>query len=189
LLPVTDFAYTLYRSSGPGATLPEQQVEASDIPGLTTIDDPDARPFPEDWPEDDVQPFAEVESPCLMLSTSESAPAVVRLAAPIRDTPTDSTSAEAPQPATAGVTHYVDSGHGALVQGTSGGVIGSGTTFLVDSTGTRYAIGRKGAVDGTLTSLGYRDVRPVPVPAPWMDVLGDGPALTTSDASRSGAGQ
>ena len=81
------------------------------------------------------------------------------------------------------------SGHGALVQSTSGGVIGSGTTFVVDATGTRYAVGQKGAVDAALTALGYPATTPRPVPDSWMDLFGDGPALTAQAATQAAGGQ
>ena len=171
LLPVSEFAYTLYRSSGPGANLPEQEVESSEVPKLRTVNDADQQPYPLDWPQDDVSPFAAVDTPCLLMTTSPTSPATVRLAAPTdaeSGDPAEQTSS--PRALGPGVTRSVASGHGALVQATSAGVIGSGTTFLVDATGTRYAVGQKGSVSATLTALGYQDV----LAGTGADVL-DGP--------------
>ena len=190
LLPLSDFASTLYQSSGPGANLPEQEIESSEVPKLRTVNDPDQSPFPRDWPEQDVSPFASVEAPCLLMTTSPTSPATVRLAAPTDNESTDpGAQVSSPRALTAGVARHVASGHGALVQATSAGVIGTGTTFLVDATGTRYAVGQKGAVAAALTALGYQDVRPAPVPTSWMDVLGDGPALTSAAAARTPGSQ
>jgi type VII secretion protein EccB len=190
LLPVSEFAYTLYRSSGPGANLPEQKVDSSQVAKLRTVNDPDQRPYPQDWPQDDVSPFAGVEAPCLLMTTSPTSPATVRLAAPTDAESSDpGAQATSPRALGAGLTRNVASGHGALVQTTSAGVIGSGTTFLVDATGTRFAVGQKGSVSATLTALGYQDVRPAPVPSSWMDVLGDGPALTSTAAARTPGSQ
>lgn len=180
LLPLSDFAYAMYRSSGPGAGIAEQQVQSSQITKVRTVNDPGRRPYPSDWPENDVTAFDRGDAPCLLLTTDPNAAPTVRLAAPTSDEPTTTGSA---------VTRAVGSGHGALVQATSGGVIGSGTTFLVDATGTRYAVGRKGDVASALTALGYGDTRPTPVPAAWMDLFGDGPALTSQAATRASGTQ
>ena len=176
LLPVSDFAYTLYRSSGPGAQIPEQQKESGDITELRTVNDAGARPYPADWPESDVTPYDNGDAPCLLLTTADESAPQVRLAAAPDDevVPTGST-----------VTRTVESGHGAVVEASAGGVIGAGTTFLVDATGTRYAVGEKGAVTAAMTALGYADVEPATVPAPWMDLFGDGPELTPRAATQA----
>ncbi len=174
LLPLSDFAYTVYRSSGPGAQLPEQRLQARNIPKVHN-DNAAAHPYSPDWPQRDVSAVDTGGSPCLLLSTSPTAPATVRLA---------TARGPAARASTSGVTRQVSSGRGALVQATSGGVIGSGTTFLVDATGTRYAVGTKGTVGAALTALGYQHVHPVPVPAPWMSLFGDGPALTQQAAGQ-----
>ena len=181
LLPVTDFAYTVYRSSGPGATLPEQQVQSGQISKIRTVNDPAARPYPSDWPEQSVTPYDRGDAPCLLLTTEDERAATVQLAAPADQSPALSTST--------GVTRAVDSGHGALVQATSGGVIGSGTVFLVDSTGTRYAVGTRSDVGAALTALGYGDTTPQAVPPGWLDLFGDGPALTSQAATRPSGSQ
>ena len=78
----------------------------------------------------------------------------------------------------------VDSGHGALVLAASGGVVGAGTVFLVDSTGTRYAVGTKSSVGAAMTALGYAKTTPQAVPPGWLDLFGDGPALTSQAATQ-----
>ena len=179
LLPLSDFAYTIYRSSGTGASIPEKKVASGELTKVGTVNDATRLPYPGDWPESDVTAFGTPETPCLLLSTTPSAAGTVALASP------DAPEAEA----TDGVTRSVESGHGALVQSTSGGVIGSGTTFVVDATGTRYAVGQKGAVDAALTALGYQSTKPRPVPDSWMDLFGDGPALTAQAATQAAGGQ
>src|SRR6185436_8814551 len=145
LLPLTDFAYTVYRSAGAGADLPEQQVQSGQITKIRTANDTAVRPYPKDWPEQTVTPYDRGDAPCLLLATAEERAATVQLAAPGDRSEALST--------TTGVSRTVDSGHGALVQAASGGVIGSGTVFLVDSTGTRYAVGTKSSVGAAMTAL------------------------------------
>jgi hypothetical protein len=178
LLPLSDFAYALYSSSreAVGSTVTKR---AADLKALTTIRDPAAQPYPKDWPQDPVTPYTRADSPCLVLSTHSDAGATVRLATP-------RTSGLL---ATGGTTtRTVQSGHGALVRSASGAVIGSGTIFLVDPTGTRYAMGSKGAEGQALTALGYDRVPPAAVPPAWLDLFADGPALTVAAAARSAAG-
>ena len=100
---------------------------------MRTVNDASQQPYPRDWPEQAVTPFDRSDAPCLTLTTDRDKAATVQLAAPLSDSPV----------AGSGTVRTVESGHGALVQATSGGVIGSGTIFLVDSTGTRYAVGTK----------------------------------------------
>ncbi|MEO5711421.1 MAG: type VII secretion protein EccB [Nocardioidaceae bacterium] len=181
LLPLTDFAYTVYRSAGPGATLQEQQVQSGQLGRLDTVSDPGARPYPSNWPEQNVTPFDRGDSPCLQLTTSPDAAATVGLAAPTEGSTAPSV--------TTGISRGVDSGHGALVQASAGGVIGSGTTFLIDSTGTRYAVGSKADAGSALTALGYGGEKPQPVPAAWLELFQDGPALSSQAAARPTGGQ
>ena len=181
LLPLTDFAYTVYRSAGPGAELREREVQSGQISSLRTVNDPGARPYPSDWPEQDVTPFDSVDAPCLLLDTDADKAAGVSLGTPRTDSLAASTGA--------GIVRTVESGHGALVQATSGGVIGSGTTFLVDSTGTRYAVGSKSDVQSALAALGYSSEKPMPVPSPWLELFADGPALTSQAATQASGSQ
>ena len=62
---------------------------SSEVPKLRTVNDPDQSPCPRDWPEQDVSPFASVEAPCLLMTTSPTSPATVRLAAPTDNESTD----------------------------------------------------------------------------------------------------
>ena len=54
LLPVSAFAYSLYRSSGTGAGLPEVQVRSGEVANVRTVNDASAQPYPTDWPEEEV---------------------------------------------------------------------------------------------------------------------------------------
>ena len=75
------------------------------------------------------------------------------------------------------------------MQATSGGVIGSGTTFVVDATGTRYAVGQKGAVRRGPHRAGL-PVDEATCGAGLVDELfGDGPALTAQAATQAAGGQ
>jgi type VII secretion protein EccB len=179
LLPLSDFAYTLYRSSGIGAELSELEVRSGEVAQVRTVNDASQRPYPTDWPDQAVTPFDRSDAPCLTLTTDRETAATVQLAAPLSDSPV----------AGSGIVRTVESGHGALVQATSGGVIGSGTIFLVDSTGTRYAVGTKSDPTSALTALGYQGERPMPVPSTWMELFGDGPGLTSQAATRAAGGQ
>jgi type VII secretion protein EccB len=179
LLPLSPFAYTIYRASGAAVgSIPQKR--AGDVKSITTVHDPKALPYPADWPRNTVTRYTRSDSPCLLLSTHSGSAATVSLATPSGSSAT-----------TAGTTptRTVQTGHGALVQATSGGVIGSGTVFLIDPTGTRYAVGSKGAEAPALAALGYDTVQPAAVPASWLELFADGPALTVAAAARSAAGQ
>ncbi len=83
----------------------------------------------------------------------------------------------------------MESGHGALVQATSGGVIGSGTTFLVDSTGTRYAVGRRATCTRRSPRWATTPRSRCRCPSPWLELFGDGPALTSQAATQASGSQ
>ncbi len=178
LLPLSRFAYTVYGSSSAAVGSPVQK-QASDVTRIKTITDPKAQPYPADWPQGTVSPFTRSDAPCLLLRTHADSAATVELAAPRSSAPL----------VAQGVTRAVQTGHGAVVQATSGGVIGSGTTFLVDPTGTRYAIGSKGTVPQAMTALGFSGVQPAAVPPSWLELFADGPSLTVAAAARTSASQ
>jgi type VII secretion protein EccB len=177
LVSLTPFASAVYTSSGPGARLAERAIEvtAAEVATLRPEDDDAVAPYPEDWPVDEVEDYATPNVSCLLLDTEEDAVATVSLAAP---------SASAPDVPSGQFSRTVAPGGGALVRATTGGVLGVGRVFLVDSTGTRYAVGTQDDAASALTSLGYGTVVPRPVPQPWTLLFRDGPALT-----REGAGQ
>ena len=98
LLPLTDFAYTVYRSAGPVPSSREREVQSGQISSLRTVNDPGARPYPSDWPEQDVTPFDRVDAPCLLLDTdADKAAGTVSLG-----TPRTTRSPPAPAPGSSG---------------------------------------------------------------------------------------
>ncbi len=175
LIPLTPFAAAVYTSSGRGADLARLDIDVanSDVAGLN-LDDARA-PYSESWPEELVEDYATPDVECARLDTEQGELPVVSLSSP-----TD--SAPAVEPAL--FSREIEPGGGALVQASPGGVLGAGTVFLVDSTGTRYAVGTPEDAGSTRGSLGYAAVEPPSVPLPWTKIFRDGPALT-----RSAAGQ
>ncbi len=177
LVQLTDFAHTIYRSSGPGAQYDELEVSAADVSKLRTASG--APPYPKDWPSTRVRPSTRPDSPCLLLTTgTESAP-VVELARP-RDEVTSTTGGT--------LTQEVSPGHGALVRTSTAGVLGAGTVFLVDSTGTRFALGDRSGARGAQVALGYAEEQPRAVPKSWMDLFVDGPSLSAQAAGQASGG-
>lgn len=176
LRELSQFAATLYGSVGPGASR-GLEVSGSDVSGLDTVNDPAKQPYPDDWPVDSVSPYTSPESPCLLLHARSGAAPYSTLATPGRDS--------SAVPTGSNTTSVVEAGRGALVRGSTGGVLGSGSVFLVDSTGTRYAIGPKGGEAAALTALGYHDLDPTPVPRAWLGLFTDGPALSAAAAAQA----
>ncbi|QIK67715.1 type VII secretion protein EccB [Nocardioides sp. HDW12B] len=174
LIPLSPFAAAVYTSSGRGAQLARLDIDVSnsDVAGLNLDDD---TPYPESWPQEMVEDYATTDVECARLDTEEGAAPVVSLSAPTESAPAivDGLFSRDIQP-----------GGGALVQASPGGVLGTGSVFLVDSTGTRYAVGTPADSASTRASLGYAAVEPPSVPLPWTKIFRDGPALT-----RSAAGQ
>jgi type VII secretion protein EccB len=177
LISLTPFAAAVYTSSGPGARLAGRAVEvtASEVATLRTDGDQES-PYPEDWPVEEVEDYATPNVSCVRLDTEEDEVATVSLTAP---------SPGAPEVPSGQFSRTIAPGGGALVRVTSGGLLGVGRVFLIDSTGTRYAVGTKEDTASALTSLGYGDVVPRPVPQPWTQLFQDGPALTRADAGQS----
>ncbi|PZT72391.1 MULTISPECIES: type VII secretion protein EccB [unclassified Streptomyces] len=102
---------------------------------------------------------------------------------------------------------YVTPGSGVLYRQFSGASPTTGSLFLVTDTGLRYAVqtnndssadpseigetAKPGApgertveVNQTQIRLGYRNVRPVPVPENWSNLLPKGPRLDTNSAKQ-----
>lgn len=171
LYAMTDFAYALYLSSGQGANLRPVSLSAGDVSGLQTVNDPGAQPFPDDWPTAAVTPYTSTDNPCVRLSAEAGRAPYAELG-----TPTGKTAL-----ADGGsVTRHVDVGSGAVVRSSVGGVINSGDVYLVGAGGERYAIGTDGTSSSVLSSLGYGNVTPVPVPASWLQLFSDGPELSAA---------
>ncbi|MDR2373773.1 MAG: type VII secretion protein EccB [Bifidobacteriaceae bacterium] len=123
--------------------------------------------YPADWPQTVNEPMDSSARPCA-LTTGEADPAdAVRLA---------TATAEAPNQA--GVT--VQKGHGALFT-PSDSASGSATyPFLVDHSGTAYAINN--APEATLAQLGYSAEDLSVAPRSWIALFTPGPALDPAAA-------
>jgi type VII secretion protein EccB len=167
LIPLSDFAYAVYRLGPDGSRLPEREVTAAELDGLRTqTGDPI---HPQDWPVGLPSAYSG-STPCLVL-TSDEDPATTHRS--VLATPTD------PEASPRGnqVTVAVEQGRGALVYASTRGTGGStDTEYLIDSLGVRYAIGPK--------AIRYRSVDPVPVPRAWTELFGDGPMLSVSGAGK-----
>ncbi|MCW2819544.1 MAG: eccB [Marmoricola sp.] len=178
LLPISDFAYAVYTSGGPGAALRPADVTAAQLGGLRNVAVPSSLSFLTSWPSATPQPYRQ-SAPCLALTGNGDFRQTVLATVPSTSTrlPTDRTQSVA-----------VDPGRGALVQETSGSVRSDqGSTVLVDATGTRYTVptNAKGP-------LGYADVAAPSVSQAWTTLFKDGPTLDPGRAgglaSASGAG-
>ncbi len=179
LLELTPFAYQVYRSSGPGARFPELELAATEVTRLRTVTGASQDVFPRDWPEDEVSPFTAPDAPCVRLTTGDDAAGYAELATATADGVEASGSA---------MTRTVGAGLGAVVRSSTGGVVGAGTTVLVDSTGTRYALGTRGGEQSAMAALGYGDVKPRAVPKAWLALFSDGPTLSTRAAGQLATG-
>ena len=166
LLETTVFADLVYSAR-------RQPVEKqfSEIQDLDTL--PGDEAYPEDWPEDAVTPYETPATPCVVMDSAEGEAPVVRLAT-VSDT-AYATSTD--------VTRNVSLRAGAVVRGVSANVLDAGPVYLVDGTGTSYAVGQNSDGAG-LESLGYGDYVPRPVPATWMDLFAPGPQLSQADAAK-----
>lgn len=175
IVALNEFSYAVYRSAGTGAQIQPQTVHTGDLAGVPSV----GGTVPEDWPTGQVRGLPGADF-CALLHTHPGTAATVSLATP--------TTSDALATRKAGRSASVQSGHGALVHAVSGGVMSSdgnesgNTLFLIDATGTRYAVGDKGASLDPQKRLGYADVTPAAVPDAWMDLFTDGPALTEQAA-------
>ncbi len=184
LVALTDFAYAVYLSSGDWEGREDLEVSSAEVTDFDTVTDPGRRPYPDTWPESMVTPFSAPDAPCARLTTSADtsdasagdAPPTVELALARTDTVL---------PESRDVTRDVTVGTGAVVRAWNGGSLERGAAFLVDPTGTSYALGRADTLEPTMAALGYAEVAPVPVPAAWIDLFADGPLLSPETASQS----
>ncbi len=179
LLELTPFAYQVYRSSGPGARFAELELAATEVTRLRTVTGASQDVFPRDWPEDEVSPFTAPDAPCVRLTTGDDAAGYAELA---------TATADGAEASGSSVTRTVGAGLGAVVRSSTGGVVGAGTTVLVDSTGTRYALGTRGGEQSAMAALGYGDVQPRAVPKAWLALFSDGPTLSTRAAGQLATG-
>ncbi|MGH9089713.1 MAG: type VII secretion protein EccB [Acidimicrobiales bacterium] len=179
LLPLDPFAWTIYRSSGPGAQIQPVRLSSAQSNGVKTDNRVQDAPFPPDWPRHPVSPYPGVESPCARLDAHPGKAPQSLLATPAGDSDLAKTS---------GITSQVQPGRGALVRSSAAGVLDSGRVYLVDSSGTRYAVGDKTSERSAQTSLGYGRVTPVPVPQAWLRLFANGPELSRQAAIQPVAG-
>lgn len=160
LAELTDVAWQLRQVAS--ATAPVAATQA-DIAGIPTA----PAPFPASWPAVVPEPF-EGPATCALLTAEPDAPPVVELATPGEQAVPDGAASV-----------RVDRGSGAVVRAVSGSS-SAGTLYLVDATGTRYALDP--GADEVAARLGYGSVAPTLVPLAWVEALGDGPALSVEAA-------
>jgi len=175
LIPLSDFAYAVYRLGPEGSSLPEREVTAAELDGLRTqTGDPI---YPGDWPRDLLSAYSG-STPCLLLTADQDDTTTHRS---VLATPTDAGAS----PSGNQITVSVEQGRGALVYASTRSTGGSSDTeYLIDSLGVRYAIGPKAIRGPTQERLGYGAVEPVPVPRAWTELFGDGPQLSVASAGK-----
>ncbi|MCW2868167.1 MAG: eccB, partial [Marmoricola sp.] len=177
LLPISDFAYAVYTSGGPGAALQPPRLSAAQLSGVPNVRDPRSIPglsFLTQWPTSTPSAYRQ-SSPCLALTgTGDFRQTVLATVA----------TGSARLPTNRAQSVLVDPGRGALVQETSGSVRSDqGSTVLIDSTGTRYAV--PALVKGR---LGYADVAAPSVSQAWTTLFKDGPTLDPAKAANLASG-
>ena len=165
LSPLSELASALYDvGAGPDAAAPVRvtQAELSSLPTTDAL-------YPANWP---TELPTRLDSPvaCALLTTEAQQLPVVTLAVP---------AGPASEPAaTSGA--VVDPSHGALVRAVAGGIVNRGEVFLVDATGTLYALG---SPEPTVQAqLGYAGLTPAAVPLAFLDALRPGPELAAGAA-------
>jgi len=174
LLPISDFAYAVYTSGGPGAALQAPQVTAAQLNGLRNVRPPSTLSFLTSWPTSTPSAYRQ-SSPCLALTgTGDFRQTVLATVGPRSGRlPTDRSQSV-----------LVDAGRGALVQETSGSVRSNqGSTVLIDATGTRYTVPA-----GVQGRLGYADVAAPSVSQAWTTLFKDGPTLDPAKAANLASG-
>lgn len=173
LMAVSEFAYAVYTSGGPGAQFEPQSPAPGELRRIESIQPPSelASIFAE-WPQARPEAYNE-SSPCLMLRDRGDFTETT-LATP--------TSADAvPEGAATGV--RVQEGRGAVVQESSANVRSEGgDVILIDSTGTRFSMD-----DDARARLGYGSVSVPAVSQGWTLLFEDGPALSRTQAARLAA--
>lgn len=160
LSPLSELASALYDiGAGPDTPTPVRvtQAELSSLPTTDAL-------YPESWPTA-LPTRLDSAVACALLTTETQQLPVVTLAVP---------AAPASQPAERSDA-VVDPSHGALVRAVSGGVVNRGEVFLVDATGTMYALGDPEPT--VQAQLGYAAVSPAPVPLAFLNALRAGPEL------------
>lgn len=184
LVALTDFAAALYLASGDWEGRDDLEVASAEVTDLETVTDPGRLPYPDTWPEAAVTPYAAPGSPCVRLTTdADESDTSAGDDAPTVELATART--DSVLPTTSDVTRDVTVGTGALVSAWNGGPLDGGAPFLIDPTGTSYALGEADTREQTMAALGYAGVEPVPVPLAWIDLFADGPLLSADVAAQS----
>jgi type VII secretion protein EccB len=184
---LTETAFEMYRVAV-GDLAEPVRVAKSDLAGVPPADRPADRPYPGDWPAG-LPRGLDDSSVCAHLHPgsggAEGGPRAA-LATPRPSLPTGR-PVEDPMPQQSAREVAVEPGAGAVVRTVSGNR--SGTVFLVDSTGTRFALGgRQHSEDFVRRQLGYESVEPVTVPPSWLVALPTGPELSPTDANQTVTG-
>jgi type VII secretion protein EccB len=163
LARLSPLAYQLYLL-GTGARLgAERQVSPSDIASLSTAKAPGGG---SDWPRSTLSALPDSAPPCALLSHTGSTATTVLASSTSGST--GSTGAG------------VHAAAGAIVRT---GANRSGETYLIDRTGTAFAV--PGATAEIVERLGYTENDIAEVPQSWIDFLPSGPALTVAAAGAS----
>ncbi|WP_165384254.1 type VII secretion protein EccB [Leucobacter triazinivorans] len=169
LAPLSGLAHRLYLLGGGSGALGEEiELSPAEIAELPTTDPAGAS----DWPRGPLAPLSGLEVPCAVLEGERGDQRTVLAA----------TGGERPTSASAGAVRIaVAENGGALVRGGT-----AGTLTLVDGSGTAYAV--PGGVREGTARLGYTGSDVAVVPAPWLQLLPAGPALTAEAAGATPEG-
>ncbi|QAY72142.1 type VII secretion protein EccB [Agromyces protaetiae] len=166
LAPISSLAYQLYLL-GTGAVLgAEEEVSPADTEPLPNSDSPAGSA---DWPDAALRGLGADVTPCARLDTSGDEPKAVL----------GSTETELPAPS-AGGTVAMEVGKGAVVLATGAGANSAGTHFVIDATGTAYAV--PGGDLEPLKRLGYDEADVTRVPSAWIAFFPSGPTLSPGAA-------
>ena len=171
LLRLSRFADAVYQSRGPGAR-PPLVLRLGDVQNLDSLTNATLRTYPEDWPTNE------------LTGTAQTCAVLVGTGSDVRRTYLASVTANSALPSGGDSSVTVQAGRGALVRGSSGGAP-SPTVFLVDATGTRYAVGGTGDSTEAQKRLGYGKVSVPAVPTSWITLFSSGPELTIQAAQNT----
>ncbi|MBC7630875.1 type VII secretion protein EccB [Aeromicrobium sp.] len=169
LLRLTPVAYDVYTSSPD--TMDVVEIKGGDVAGIGSAPIDSTRPFPGDWPRDDITSFDGAQ-PCLLL-TGSSADGPLRTA--VLATPTNREAQASGERRVV----QVQPGHGALVRATDAGSPSTNDTlFLISAGGVRFAVGAKDDTGTAKKALGYASIKNAAVPTPWTNLMRSGPLLS-----------
>jgi type VII secretion protein EccB len=167
LAPLSALAYQLYLL-GTGAELGEaRDVGPAELAGMRTATQPAGGA---DWPTEVLGEFVSDDIPCAVLDTAGETP-TTRLGHAVRELP-EASAADAVA---------VQRGVGALVAAGGSGGQRAAVTFVIDATGTAFAV--PNADTEPIKRLGYQDDDVTPVTNAWIAFFPTGPVLTTDAAA------